>query len=223
MERREIDRCCQLFQGGRFGETCLQQLLGLTYGTMFNARPGRHWQAGMAIEQRQHHLPPDRLLMQCRLRAFEQLVQLAQAAEQVRVVNQGVIEGRQVHARQSEFFQQAVQLRVVGIERPVAPAGLMAFVPVVHFVRIDQHQGAGASKMFSPAIAIALGTVHDHADHKTIMHVGYEAVFDVARGEQFDTCQRWRLPEPDRLTLLAAHYADPGLRAASHCGIRRSR
>jgi hypothetical protein len=90
-------------------------------------------------------------------------------------VQQGVVERGQVGAGQVQFFQQAVDLRVVRVEGAVAPTGIMAFVAVMHFVRVDQHQRAGGRQVLSTAIAITLGAVHDHADHKTIMHMGHES------------------------------------------------
>ena len=223
VEGRQVNRRRQFFQRGRFGQPRLQQLFGLAHRPVFHPRLGRHRQAGMAVEQGEHHLSPERLLMQRRLRPFQQMMQLLQPVKQLRVVQQGVVESGQVGAGQVQLFHQALDLLVVRVERTVAPPGIMAFVAVMHFVRVDQHQCAGASQVLCTAIAITLGAVHDHADHKTIMHMGHKAVFDVARGEQFDAVQRRRLPKVDGLTLLHIHYADSGLRLANHCGMRRSR
>ena len=99
----------------------------------------------------------------------------------------------------------------------------MALVTVVDFVRVDQHQRAGSGQMLGTAIAITLGAFDNHADYKAIMHMGHEAVFDIARRQQLHTCQGGRLPEADRLTLFQVHYADSSRSAASHWGILRSR
>ena len=177
----------------------------------------------MAVKQGKHHLAPCRLLLQCGLWPFKQLMQLEQPAKQLAVVQQCVIEGRQVAGGQFQFFQQLLDLRIVRVKSPVTPTRIMAFVTIVHFVRVDQHQGAGGRQMLGAAIAITLGAFDNHADHKTIMHMGHEAVFDIARRQQLHTRQGRRLPEADRLTLFCVHYADSSRSAASHCGILRSR
>ena len=124
---------------------------------------------------------------------------------------------------QFQFFQQLLNLHVVRVKSPVTPARIMTFVTVMDFVRVDQHQRTGGSQMLGAAIAIALGAFEDHADHKTIMHMGHKAMFDITCRQQFDTRQGGCLPETDRLTLFYVHYADSSRSAASHCGILRSR
>ena len=138
-------------------------------------------------------------------------------------MQQGIAECRQVGAGQSQFFEQALHLGVIGVKRTVTPAGIMTFVTVMNFIRVNQNQRTAGGKVFCAPIAITLSARHDHADHEAIVYVGHKTVLDVSRRQQFDARERRRLPEPNGLTLLTVHYVRPSRRPASHCGIRCSR
>ncbi|MCY1218279.1 hypothetical protein D9M72_302220 [compost metagenome] len=161
----------------------------------------------MATEQRQQGLAPGGLLLQGTGIGLQQPMEIGEHPHQIGIVVNATDEDRHSRQRQFEFFQGAAHLGDIGIEHPVAPAVVVPLGAGMHLIRVDQRQTAGTGQVIDATIAVALSARLHHGDHIAVVHMGREAMFDIARRQQLQAIQMARLPEMRVFPLPAHGYA----------------
>ncbi|MNO72308.1 hypothetical protein D3C76_632510 [compost metagenome] len=77
----------------------------------------------------------------------------------------------------------------------------------MHLVRIDQDHATGRRQVVAAAMAEALGAALDHGEDVTFVHMRSEALFDVARMQQFDAAEFVGAPEAGLFYCSGVHVA----------------